>query len=233
MNPKTWNSKTSKTLSVTLKNETNNVKRYFGDVPVDLSGIFWVLSINDRKLINSVLRDRLHIVSAPDPSVADKIATAQQIMIPEIMETYGLCLDDIEFSNDVLKHIINSKTNNEKGLRAFKQCIEAIVKRVAYLKHTLIGLPPSAIWHAATVSAASKPVAKEEALPLAFVMAPPVVQQTGQMLKKEREVFASQTSFHFPDFKIPLILSEAQADKLLAQIQPNKEFDWVQAGWIR
>jgi ATP-dependent Lon protease len=56
--------------------------KYIGEVPIDLSGVFWVLSINDREKIDPVLRNRLYIVKIPDPEVSDKVETAERIMLP-------------------------------------------------------------------------------------------------------------------------------------------------------
>lgn len=203
-----------------LLDETQNSEwydKYFGDVPVDLSRIFWVLTINDRKRIHPVLRDRLHIVTAPDPSVSDKIAMAHQILVPDIMNVHGLAPDEIDFSDEVLKFIIDSKTAKEKGVRAFKQCLEAVIQRTAYLKHTLISLPHAAIWHAA-----------QSGIPLQA----PLAVTTGLTSKEERELFAKQTSFYFPEFRIPLVLTVPNVEKLLEQFKPVEEFDWVKAGWI-
>lgn len=206
-----------------LLDETQNSEwydKYFGDVPLDLSNIMWILTINDRKTIHPVLRDRLHIVAAPDPTVSDKVATGQSILIPEMLTSNGLEVDEIEFPNDVLQHIINSKTAKEKGLRAFKQCIEAIIQRVAYLKHTLVSLPVAAVWHAATATGTAGTAGTAN------------VTKKKKPNKEERDLFAKQTSFYFPEFRMPLVLTVPIVDHLLQNFKPSEDFDYVKAGWI-
>jgi ATP-dependent Lon protease len=183
--------------------------KYFGDVPMDLSGIFWVMSINEREKIPPILRDRLHIMSVPDPSLTDKVETAKRILIPDLMEIHGLQIDEIEFPKEIISNIILTKTRGEKGLRALKQCIEAIIQRTAYLKHTLLTLPPAAIWHAAKVSAE---------LGIQY-SAPPI------STREERDEFAKQTSFYFDGFKVPLILNQTNMEKLLEYFKPSENLN--------
>lgn len=191
--------------------------KFFQDVPLDLSKIFWVLSINDRKLIHPVLRDRLHIIKVPDPSVKDKIETAKRILIPEMMDVYGLEREDIVFPDDVLKEIILEKTDKEKGLRRFKRCLEGIVQRVAYLKHTLVNLPSSAIWYAAQWS-----LQNNQPQPTTNALAP----------KDNKDIFSKQTSFYFPEFRIPLPLTNTMVQKLLVNFKPDDTFDYAKSGWV-
>lgn len=204
-----------------LLDESQNCEwydKYLQDVPLDLSKIFWVLSINDRNLIHPVLRDRLHIIKVPDPTVDDKVATAKQILIPEMMDVYGLEKEDITFSDHVLKAIIVEKTDKEKGMRRFKRCLEGIVQRVAYLKHTLVNLPSSAIWYAAQ-----------------WAMQNNQPQPSTQALigtKDDKDLFSKQTSFYFPEFRIPLTLTTEMVDTLLINFKADDSFDYLKSGWV-
>jgi ATP-dependent Lon protease len=171
--------------------------------------------MNDRNKINPVLRDRLHIVTVPDPSQSDKIATAKTILIPEILDCNNLATDEVEFPDEVLAHILDTRCKGQSGMRSLKQTLEAIIQRVAYLKHTLISLPFSAVWHAAQQQ-------------LEYVPPPSV---TASIV--ERDAFAKQTSFYFPEFQIPLKLTPQCVEKLLHNLKIHEEFDYVKSGWIR
>jgi len=107
--------------------------KYIGDISIDLSKIFFVLSINDREKIDPVLRQRLFIIKIPDPTVKDKIQIAKQCMIPSIETEFGFSKDDIIFPEDTLYYIINTKTNDEKGVRNFNHLLLAIYKRLLFL----------------------------------------------------------------------------------------------------
>lgn len=108
--------------------------KYIGDIPIDLSKIFFVLSINDRNKIDHVLRQRLFIIKIPDPTVKDKIEIAKQCMIPNIEKEFGFNPGDIVFSRETLNYIINCKTNKEKGVRNFKHLLLAIYKRLLFIR---------------------------------------------------------------------------------------------------
>lgn len=112
--------------------------KYIGDIPIDLSKIFFVLSINDRKQIDHVLRQRLFIIKIPDPTVKDKIEIAKQCMVPVIEKEFGFNDGDIMFEKGTLNYIIQSKTNKEKGVRNFKHLLLAIYKRLLFIHKTSV-----------------------------------------------------------------------------------------------
>lgn len=107
--------------------------KYIGDIPIDLSKIFFVLSINDREKIDQVLRQRLFIIKIPDPTIKDKIQIAKQCMIPAIRSNFGFEEQDITFTEEALNYLIQHKTNDEKGVRNLKHLLLAIYKRLLFL----------------------------------------------------------------------------------------------------
>lgn len=196
---------------------------YLGDVPVDLSHVLWVLLINDRNTIPPVLRDRLYIIKVPDPTVKDKLETVKTITLPEILKVSGLDASEIEFTDDAIKHIIDTKTCKEKGMRRLKQLLQAVVKRVAYLKHNLIGLPNAAVWHAAQVAAMN-------AIRTGTPMQGPEMPQP--LTTAQKETFAKQTSFYWPEFKLPLKVTVDVLEKVLHHYKVDDLMDYREKGWI-
>jgi len=213
-----------------ILDETQNSEfydKYVGEIPLDLSQVLWVLSINDRNLINPVLRDRLYILKVPDPKPKDKAAMVKEIMLPEMLSLHGLSEEDMELPDETVLYLIQSKTSDEKGVRKLKQLLEAIIKRVAYLKHTLIALPPAAVYHAAATDIINR--ANNNNINVDVPVQTPLTPLQRQQQKAE---FAKQTSFYFADFRLPLQITVKVADKLLAHYEVDDLFDYRKSGWI-
>ena len=116
-----------------LTDTTQNTEfhdKYFAGVDFDLSGALFIFSYNDEKLVNSVLRDRMHIIETKGYDAADKRAIARQFLIPEVRETIGFAKDDITIEDDVLDHITHSYTSDEKGVRNLKRCLENVFAKL-------------------------------------------------------------------------------------------------------
>lgn len=188
--------------------------KYLGTLPLDLSKIFWVVLINDEKKIDPILRDRLYIVRVPDPKLNDKINTAQKIMIPRAIAAEHLEPDDVSFTDDCLRWIVEEKCAGEKGVRTLKSLIQAIVRRVAYLKFTLVAIPEPIIWNAAKRSPNES-----------------VVGVAKTIDNKER--FRRVTPFLLDDFRIPLVIDIKRAKKLLVHYKVGTGLlDYKKRGWI-
>ena len=107
--------------------------KYIGDIPIDLSKIFFVLSINNRENIDPVLRQRLFIIKIPAPSLQDKIEIAVQCMIPLMEKEFEFKKGDIIIPKNTLSYIVQNKANDEKGVRNFKHLLISIYKRLFFI----------------------------------------------------------------------------------------------------
>ena len=142
----------------------------------------------------------------PDPKLQEKIDTTQKIIIPEFLKSYDLQRENVHFDDETITYLIQQKTSQEKGVRKLKQLIESIIKRIAYLKNTLLSLPQSAIWHTAWTMAQNAPNA---------TMPPQLDQVPFHEEQIQKKQFQTQTSFYFPEFQLPIIVTTQIADKLL------------------
>jgi ATP-dependent Lon protease len=104
--------------------------KYFAGINIDLSKAVFVFSFNDINLVHPVLKDRLHIVKVPDPSVDDKVVIGKRYLLPEMCKNVGVKLEDININDDIIRSIINSYCKEEKGVRDLKRCIETILLRL-------------------------------------------------------------------------------------------------------
>jgi hypothetical protein len=107
-------------------------------------------------------------------------------------------------------------------MRKMKQLLDAILKRIAYLKHTLITLPPAAVWHAAQQTVAVG-AANQSQLQSQSQSRRPTKEEV-QRLQTSKKEFENKTSFNLPQFQLPLIVTREVADKLLHHYKAE-EFD--------
>ena len=104
--------------------------KYFNGIPIDISKSLLIFSFNDMENISPILRDRLHIINIPNPSVKDKINIASKFFVKEFKNNFKLNEEEVVFDNDVLKHIIERYTTEESGVRKLRRCIETICMKI-------------------------------------------------------------------------------------------------------
>ena len=103
--------------------------KYFNGFPIDISKSLIIFSFNNIENISPILKDRLHIINIPNPSVKDKINISQKYFVKEFTDNFKLN-NELTFTDDVVKYIIDRYTNEESGVRRLKRCIETICMKV-------------------------------------------------------------------------------------------------------
>jgi len=106
--------------------------KYFTNVPIDLSRSLIIFSFNNAELINPILRDRMTIIKTYEYNTSQKLDIASGFLIPELNKQYDFGKSDIVFSHDVLRYIINNKSDEEKGVRNLKRSLNEIFGFVNY-----------------------------------------------------------------------------------------------------
>jgi ATP-dependent Lon protease len=104
--------------------------KYFEGVPIDLSKIIFIFSFNDIGLISPILKDRLHIIKVPDPDIKEKVIIGTKYLTKELYPNIGLKDEDIVFSENIMRYIINEHCEHDKGVRNLKRCIETILLKI-------------------------------------------------------------------------------------------------------
>lgn len=113
------------------------IDEYIG-FPIDLSRCFHIISVNNPELLHPVLRDRLEIITVPDPSSTDKIVIVKNFFVPKFDTKFGFKLD---IPDDVISYIINK--TDEKGVRQLKRHIKKIYRKInlsKFLENSKLGL---------------------------------------------------------------------------------------------
>ena len=103
--------------------------KYFAGIKLDLSKALIVFSFNDVSLIDPILKDRITIIETNPLTLPEKVHIIQNYMLPEILKEVGLSPSEIHMSEDIIKFLIETYTN-EAGVRKIKEKIQEIVRDV-------------------------------------------------------------------------------------------------------
>ena len=103
--------------------------KYFAGIKIDLTKALIVFSFNDPNLIDPILRDRITMVETHPLNITEKLTIIKDYMLPEICKEVGFCKDEIIFNDDIIRHLIETYTN-EAGVRKIKEKIVAIIRDI-------------------------------------------------------------------------------------------------------
>ena len=107
--------------------------KYLSGVPLDLSKVMFTFSANDLEKIDRVLLDRMSVLQLQGYSKADKIAIAENFLLPAALKEVHLD-EKVGIGRDVLEHIMEEYAKDEKGVRELKRCVEQITQKVNMLR---------------------------------------------------------------------------------------------------
>ena len=122
-------------LLIHLTDPTQNNKfqdKYFSGIDIDLSRSVFIFSYNDKSAVNPILLDRLYNVKTDGFKTADKICIVNDYLLPSLLKTQGLDSSQIQFSEDMIEHVITEYTN-EEGVRGLKKHISNLLSYVNIL----------------------------------------------------------------------------------------------------
>ena len=103
---------------------------YFPGVNLDLSKALFIFSYNDESKVNKILKDRMYVIHTKGFKTDDKIKICNEYLIPEIFDTFAFSKEEILFTDDIIKTIVEKYTHGEEGVRNLKRCIETIVSKI-------------------------------------------------------------------------------------------------------
>lgn len=107
--------------------------KYFSNMEFDLSRSLIIFSYNDENNINPILRDRMVKIHTNGYNMRDKFTIAQKHLIPATMSEFGLKDNDIIFTEEILKTLINM-VDEEEGVRNLKRAIHDVISNVNLVK---------------------------------------------------------------------------------------------------
>ncbi len=113
---------------------TNFKDRYFSNLSIDLSKIFYIFTFNDISKINKVLLDRLNVIYVENPSKKEKVVILKNYCLAEILQNIGI-IYDIEFDDECYKHVLDYTekqidTRVSSGIRESVRVLEKILLEI-------------------------------------------------------------------------------------------------------
>lgn len=102
---------------------------YLG-VPFDLSNVMFVTTANMLDPIQPAFRDRMEIIQLSGYTEEEKLEIAKRHLIPKQIERHGLKPEQIQFTDDGIRAVINQYTQ-EAGLRNLEREIATVCRKVA------------------------------------------------------------------------------------------------------
>lgn len=106
---------------------------YLHGIPIDLSKLIIIVSVNNLNAIDSILKDRLPIVSFNDYSIDDKIHIGTEYLIPRILKNLNLNSSSIKYDPSSVSYIIEKSRIPEAGVRQLERNLSTIFERINLL----------------------------------------------------------------------------------------------------
>ena len=104
--------------------------KYFANVDLDLSKCTFIFSYNDENKINPILKDRMYKIETKGYDAKDKLVISRDYLLPTALKLVGFTPEDVIISDDILQYIISNYTEDEKGVRNLKRCLEILLTKL-------------------------------------------------------------------------------------------------------
>ena len=107
----------------------NYKDNHLPDLNIDLSKIWFIISVNDLDHIRGPVRDRLRpVISFENYTLENRISIARKFIIPDTLKTYMINPETIHIDESVYKLVCECDGNT--GIREVKSACELLFKRV-------------------------------------------------------------------------------------------------------
>ena len=111
------------------------IDKYLSEIPIDLSNIWFIFSLNSIMDIDPILSNRLNYIYVDDYTIEDKINICKLHILPEAFERYKLNNQKYIFNNQSILQIINYK-KDVSGIRELKRTIDKIFSRLSLIENS-------------------------------------------------------------------------------------------------
>ncbi len=116
-------------LEVLDPEQNNEFRDHYIDVAFDLSEVFFITTANELEPIPGPLRDRMEIIHLSGYTEEEKVAIAEQYLVPRQMKENGLRPEEIEVKHNALMTIVRDYTR-EAGVRTLEREIARAARKV-------------------------------------------------------------------------------------------------------
>ncbi len=123
-------------LEVLDPEQNNTFRDHYLDVPFDLSGVMFITTANTLDAIPTALQDRMEMIRLAGYTDNEKVAIAEQYLVPRQIRQNGLLPEEVVLDTAVLRQIIRDYTR-EAGVRELERKIGRVCRKVATAVATL------------------------------------------------------------------------------------------------
>ncbi len=116
-------------LEVLDPEQNNEFRDHYLDVAFDLSEVIFITTANELDPIPGPLRDRMEIIQLSGYTEQEKVAIAEQYLVPRQIRENGLRPDEISFTREALQVIIRDYTR-EAGVRTLEREIGRAARKI-------------------------------------------------------------------------------------------------------
>lgn len=117
-------------LEVLDPEQNREFRDHYLDVPFDLSQVMFITTANVLDTIPGPLQDRMEIIQLSSYTEEEKVKIVQGYLIPRQIKENGLTPDEIEFTEEALREIVQGYTR-EAGVRNLEREIGKVCRKVA------------------------------------------------------------------------------------------------------
>jgi len=103
---------------------------HYLDVEYDLSKVMFIATANVTHSIPPPLKDRMEVIHLSGYTLNEKLAIAQQFLVPRQVKNHGLATDKVSFEEEAIRVLIESYTR-EAGVRSLEREIASICRKIA------------------------------------------------------------------------------------------------------
>jgi ATP-dependent Lon protease len=103
---------------------------HYLDVDYDLSKVMFIATANVTHTVPAPLKDRMEVIHLSGYTLNEKLAIAQQFLVPRQVKNHGLKTDKIGFEEEAIRVLIESYTR-EAGVRSLEREIASVCRKIA------------------------------------------------------------------------------------------------------